>query len=184
MTKVLSRWIDYIVSTPLRRFLQNPRRVVGGYVKSGMTVLDVGCGKGYFCLGMAKMVGPNGRVFCVDVREDAIQSLKTRADNIKLSKRIDARMCSQDNLGINDLIGQVDFALAFYVVHHAQNASQFMAQLNTALKAGGKFLIVEPRHHASVRECEATEARAREAGFTFVDNPKLAWDWAAMFVKI
>jgi 2-polyprenyl-3-methyl-5-hydroxy-6-metoxy-1,4-benzoquinol methylase len=184
MTKVLSRWIDYLVARPLRRWAQNPRRVVGKYVRAGMTVLDVGCGQGYFSLGMAKMVGPDGRVVCVDVRGDAIQSLKARAHKIRLSERVDARICGHQTLEINDQAGQIDFALAFYVVHHAQDAAQLMAQVHSALKAGGTFLIVEPRHHASVDECERTKLRAQQAGFRFVDNPKLIRDWAATFVKV
>jgi cyclopropane fatty-acyl-phospholipid synthase-like methyltransferase len=36
--------------------------MLGPYVKPGMTVLDVGCGMGFFSIGMARMVGDEGRV--------------------------------------------------------------------------------------------------------------------------
>ena len=77
--KVLSRWIDYIVEKTLRRLWQQPRRILRDYVKAGMTVLDVGCGTGFFSLAMAKMVGPDGRVVCVDLKIDAVKSLEGRA---------------------------------------------------------------------------------------------------------
>ena len=180
----LCRWVDYIVAKPLRRFSQNPKRIVGKYIKPGMTVLDVGCGRGFFSFGMAKMVGSNGRVVCVDVAVEVIELLEARAVKAGLSERIIARVCSNRSLEIDDLTGQVDFALAFYVVHHAEDVPGLMAQVRGALKPGGMFLIVEPRHHASVDECEDTKVRAQQAGFRFVDNPRLIRDWAAMFVKI
>jgi 2-polyprenyl-3-methyl-5-hydroxy-6-metoxy-1,4-benzoquinol methylase len=183
MTTVLSRWADYIVAKPLRRILQNPARVVGAYVRPGMTVLDVGCGRGFFSLGMARMVGLKGRVVCVDPRVEAIKSLEARAAKAGLSERIHARVCSERRLEIDDLTGEADFALAFYVVHHAADVPGLMVQVHEALKPGGMFLIVEPRHHASVGECEAIKDRAQESGFRFGGNPRLVRDWAALFVK-
>ena len=58
-----------------------------------------------------------------------------------------------------------------------------MAQVHGALKPGGMLLIVEPRHHASVDECETTEVKAQQCGFSLVDRPKLVRDWAALFVR-
>ncbi|KAB3547857.1 MAG: SAM-dependent methyltransferase, partial [ANME-2 cluster archaeon] len=32
----------------VRRLLQNPQKILGNYVKEGMTALDLGCGPGFF----------------------------------------------------------------------------------------------------------------------------------------
>lgn len=185
VAKIFSRWIDHFVGAgPLRPLFQNPRRILHDYVEPGMTVLDIGCGTGFFSLEMARMVGSNGWVICVDLQAEMIKSLEKRAAKAGLLKRIDTRVCSDQNLEIDNLTNQVDFALAFYVVHHARDASGLISQVHGALKPGGIFLIVEPRHHASVKECEATGTKTQQAGFSFVKNPKLIRDWAAMFVKI
>ena len=34
----------------VRRLLQNPQRILGNYVKEGMTALDLGCGPGFSLL--------------------------------------------------------------------------------------------------------------------------------------
>jgi 2-polyprenyl-3-methyl-5-hydroxy-6-metoxy-1,4-benzoquinol methylase len=128
-----------------------------------MTVLDIGCGSGFFSLGMARMAGSNGKVVSVDLRSERIRDLEMHASKAGLSGRIDARVCSDHNLGIGDFARQVDFALAFYVVHHAADAAGLMAGVHSALKQGGKFMIVEPGHHASAAECESVEAIARQA---------------------
>ena len=176
-------WVDYIIYKLFRRFFQHPRRILRDHVKRGMTVLDVGCGSGFFSLGMAKMVGVKGRVISVDLQTETIESLKKRAARAGLRERIEPRVCSDRTLEIDDLAGQVDFALAFYVVHHAADAPGLMMEVHRALKPEGKFLIVEPGHHASAAECEATETAAQQAGFTVADHPKLTRDWAVMFLK-
>ena len=180
---ILTRWIDAVLRKPLRHLVETPKRMLKGYVKPGMTVLDVGCGAGDHSLGMAKLVGSNGRVVSVDTDTDSIATLKQRAARSGLSGRIQARVCSEQNLEMHDLAGEVDFALVVYVVHHAADPAGLMRDVHGALKVGGILLVVEPRHHASPAECQATESAAQEAGFTIVDHPKLWRDWAVRFEK-
>ncbi|MFH1892251.1 MAG: methyltransferase domain-containing protein [Candidatus Zixiibacteriota bacterium] len=182
--RILSRWIDHIVGVgPLRPFFQNPRRILRNYVKPGMTVLDIGCGGGFFSLGMARMVGENGGVISVDLQAEAIKNLEMQATKAGLLKRINTRVCSDYSLNIDDMAGHVDFTLAFYVVHHAADAARLMTEVHSALKQGGKLMIVEPRHHASADECISVETTAQQAGFSVVDHPKLIRDWAVLLVK-
>ena len=180
---VPSWWIDSILAKPLRRLVETPKRMLKGWVRPGMTVLDVGCGAGDHSLAMAKLVGANGRVVSVDLKAETIATLKRRAARAGLSERIQARVCGERNLEVGDLASQVDFALTVYVVHHAADAAGLMRDVHRALKTGGTLLVVEPRHHASSAECEATESAAQQAGFTIVDYPKLWRDWAVRFVK-
>ena len=183
-SSVLTRWIDAVLRKPLRRLVETPRRMLRGYVEPGMTVLDVGCGSGDHSLGMAKLVGSNGRVVSVDTDIQSIATLKERAARVKLSGRIQARVCTEQDMEIRDLAGQIEFALAVYVIHHAADAVGLMRDVHAALKPGGILLIVEPRHHASPAECQATESAAQAAGFTIVDHPKLWRDWAVRFEKV
>lgn len=41
----------------IRKWLQNPRKILQPFVSEGMTVLDLGCGPGFFSIDMAHMVG-------------------------------------------------------------------------------------------------------------------------------
>ncbi len=176
-------WIDSILAKPLRRLVETPKRMLKGWVRPGMTVLDIGCGGGDHSLAMAKLVGAKGRVVSVDLKAEKIAALKRRATQAGVSERIQARVCGEQDLEVGDLTGQVDFALAVYVVHHAADAACLMRDIHGALKPGGILLVVEPRHHASSAECEATESAAQEAGFTIVDHPKLWRDWAVRLAK-
>jgi ubiquinone/menaquinone biosynthesis C-methylase UbiE len=178
-----TRWIDWILGGPIRHLLEKPERMLKAYVGPGMTVLDVGCGAGYHSLGMAALVGSNGRVVSVDTQPQNVETLKQKAARAGLLGRIEPRLCGHLDLAIDDLDGQVDFALAVYVVHHAAEANRLMSNVHRALKPGGIFMVVEPRHHSSASECDATETAARDAGFAVAGHPRLRRDWAVTFVK-
>jgi ubiquinone/menaquinone biosynthesis C-methylase UbiE len=180
----IPRWIDhFVVVGPLRPFFQNPRKVLRDYIDPGMTVLDIGCGQGFFSLEMARMVGSGGRAVCVDLKTEAIEHLKAKAKKAGLSDRVDTHICNDHNLGIDDLSDQIDFALAFYVLHHAADIRGLMAQVQGALKPGGRFLIVEPSHHASAEYCGTVKSAAQQAGFSISGNPKLIRNWTILLIK-
>ncbi|MDI6808931.1 MAG: class I SAM-dependent methyltransferase [Candidatus Eisenbacteria bacterium] len=176
-------WIDRVLAKPIRYLFETPGRLLKDYVKHGMTVLDVGCGEGYYSLGMAKLVRREGRVIAIDAQVEVIANLRRKAEKAGLSERIETRVCSEEDLGIRNLSGQVDFALAVYVIHHAKDAGSLMSDVHRALKPGGNLLVVEPGHHASAAEREATETAARTAGFALAEYPRLKRDWAVAFVK-
>ncbi len=178
-----SYWLDHIFCCTLRKLFHNPRRILAGFIKPGMTVLDIGFGNGYFSLEMARLVGPHGQVICVETAHDKIESLKLQAADNGLAERIDPRICSDSNLAIDDLTDQIDFSLAFFVVHHAADIPALMTGTQNALKPGGKFLIVEPSHHASASYCEAVESAAKKAGLSVIDYPKFVRTWAVLLIR-
>ena len=57
----------------IRRWLQNPQKILRPYLKEGMTVLDIGCGPGFISIDMAQMVGESGQVISVDLQEGMLQ---------------------------------------------------------------------------------------------------------------
>jgi 2-polyprenyl-3-methyl-5-hydroxy-6-metoxy-1,4-benzoquinol methylase len=61
-------WAGYLLINPLRKFSLDPDRILGKYIKKGMTVIDAGCAMGYFSLPAAKIVGSSGLVLCVDMQ--------------------------------------------------------------------------------------------------------------------
>ena len=115
--RVCPWWLGYFLASPLRRLVQDPEKILKPYVKEGMTVLDIGSAMGFFTLPVARMVGEQGRVIAVDLQEKMIRSLQRRAQKAGLADRIETRICSSTSLGIDDLAGSVDVALAFAVLH-------------------------------------------------------------------
>jgi ubiquinone/menaquinone biosynthesis C-methylase UbiE len=73
-----------------RRLWQHPESILTGVgVLPGETFIDVGCGDGFFALPAARMVGPLGSVYGIDIDADALDLLRQKAfhegiDNILL----------------------------------------------------------------------------------------------------
>jgi ubiquinone/menaquinone biosynthesis C-methylase UbiE len=65
---------------PERSRWQNPEAILLSIgLRPGMVFMDIGCGDGYFALPAARMVGPQGSVYGVDIDVDAIDRLNRRA---------------------------------------------------------------------------------------------------------
>src|SRR5437867_3779272 len=69
-------WIGYILASPVRKLMHNPHTILAPYVNKGMTVLDFGSAMGFFSIPLAQMVGPAGKVICVDMQEKMLERLK------------------------------------------------------------------------------------------------------------
>jgi ubiquinone/menaquinone biosynthesis C-methylase UbiE len=96
---------------PIRRlFEENPQRHIEPYVKKGQMVADLGCRTGYYTLALAECVGPEGRVYAVDLDEDAIRALEEKANKRGLHN-IEVHATSASDLSfIQD--GSIDFVFA------------------------------------------------------------------------
>ena len=164
----------------IRRFFQNPAKIVGPYVKEGMTVLDIGCGPGMFTLAMAAMVGDTGRVIAVDVQQEMLDVVKTKGDQQGLSGRIRLHKSGSDFLGVTE---KADFILSFYMVHEVPDRDAFLRQVRDLMKPGGRYLIVEPSFHVSMADYEETIETARRAGLKPVFWPKVLLSRATLFTR-
>ena len=129
-----------------------------------MTALDVGPGMGFFTLPMARLVGNSGKVIAVDLQEKMIGSLRNRARKAGLEARIETRICSASSLEIDDLVGKIDFALAFAVLHELPDVQTALRSIAGSLAQHGHLLIAEPSGHVSEAEFRETLAIAKAAG--------------------
>ena len=152
-------------------------------IKPGMVALDAGCAMGFFSLDMAEMVGPEGKVVCVDLQPKMIKALVRRATKAGVIDRIDHRVCDKNGLGLEDLTGKVDFALAFALVHEVPDAGVFFQQIRAALRPGGVCLVAEPKGHVSEEQLEKTIDAAKRAGLERVGRPEVGRSRSALFTR-
>jgi len=75
--------------------------------------------------------------------------------------------------GLDDLKGQVDFVLAFAVVHELPSAERFFAEVSTVLKSGCRILLAEPHFQVSEQEFAATLQMADKYGFRVDSLPAI-----------
>lgn len=164
----------------IRRWLQNPKKILRPYIKEGMTVLDFGCGPGFFSVELARMVGESGRVIAADLQEGMLHKLRDEIKVTEIENRITLHKCEENKIGVSE---RVDFILAFYVVHEVPEKEKLFTEFAAMLKPSGQVLIVEPPFHVSNKAFEETIKKANAAGFTEVERPKVMFNKAVILKK-
>ena len=120
---------------------QQPERVIAALgIRPGDRVADLGSGSGYFTLRLARAVGPEGRVFAVDVDEEMNEYLRQRvaqagAANVEV---IDGRF--EDPL-LPD--SGVDLVLTVDTYHHIDDRTAYFRKLRSDLAPGGRVAVID-----------------------------------------
>jgi ubiquinone/menaquinone biosynthesis C-methylase UbiE len=182
--RVCPWWLGYFLASPVRKWMSDdPVELLAPFVRPGMTVLEPGPGMGFFTLPMARMVGPAGRVIAVDIQPRMLSSLSRRARKAGLSARIETRLARSNDLGLHDLAGAMDFALAFAVVHETPSAETFFAEILSTLKPEATLFFAEPAGHVSQESFELEVAAAEEVGFKEIGRRSVHHIHAAVLHK-
>jgi len=176
-------WAGYFLASPLRKLLQNPRTILAPYVKPGMAVLDVGSAMGFFSLPMAEMVGPGGRVVCVDVQPKMLAVLHRRAAEAGLTDRIETHVSTENSITLQGREGAFDFTLAFTMLHEVADPANFLREIYQLLKPGASLLLTEPVGHVRQAEFGCTLSLAERQGFVLTGRPSIRLSRAALLTK-
>ena len=166
------------LNSPLRRLLHKPEKIFQGLVSEGQTAIDLGCGPGYFSLGLARMVGDSGRVIAVDIQPEMLEMVKRNAAKAGLQSRIETHVCTTDSLGLNM---KTDFVLAFWMAHEVKDQTAFFRQVVLLLKPEARFLLVEPKMHVNAAAFKKTLDFAVANGLKPIGEMKIRISRAMIF---
>jgi SAM-dependent methyltransferase len=134
---------------------------------------------GYFSLGMAKLVGPGGRVLSLDIQEKMLNVLEKRARKAGLWDRIETRLIDPDGFGLAE---KASFANCFWMVHEVPDQLKLFSDLADALDPGAHVLVAEPRmaNHVSEADLENTISLSYGAGFSLAGRPAIRFSSSAL----
>jgi ubiquinone/menaquinone biosynthesis C-methylase UbiE len=170
-------WHCFAFDNIFRKVLQDPEKILKPYIQEGSTILDIGCGMGYFTIALARIVGEKGQVIAVDIQKRMLSALERRAKRARLEKRIVLQLNTQDSLRIDR---KADFALAFWMIHEVPDPVRFLEQIKLNLKSGALFLMVEPIIHVNRKMFEETVRLVQEVGFILQGNPHIFLSHSAL----
>jgi ubiquinone/menaquinone biosynthesis C-methylase UbiE len=173
-------WLAYTFDNPVRRLLHRPEDLFRGLVAPGQTAVDVGCGMGHFTLGLARMVGAEGRVVAVDLQEKMLERVRRRAERLGVLGRIRLHRCGENALGVAE---RADFVVASWMVHEVPDRAAFLREVAAFMKPGARLFVAEPLGHVKAEELESTVALAAEAGLEVESRPRMAVSRAVVFRK-
>ena len=172
----IARFLDNRV----RRWVQDPRKILSPYIKEGMTVLDIGCGPGFFTLDIARLVGNSGRVIAADLQEGMLHRIEKKIHKTDLEGRITLHKCEENGIGLSET---VDLITALYMIHEIPDQEAFLKELRSILNPNGQVFIMEPTFHVSKKAFEETIRKAREMGFQSVEGPKVFFSRTVILKK-
>jgi demethylmenaquinone methyltransferase/2-methoxy-6-polyprenyl-1,4-benzoquinol methylase len=124
----------------LRRWLMPPEKTLqAARIKPGQTVLEVGCGTGFFTLPAAEMIGENGRLIAIDPVSDYIAKVKQKVADAGLSN---VDVLRRDGLDTGLPPGSIDVALLFGVVPFPSlPLRKLLPEMHRVLKPEGTLAV-------------------------------------------
>jgi predicted methyltransferase len=111
-------------------------------LKPGMAVADVGAGTGLFTRLFAVEVGPQGRVYAVDIARKFIEHIEKTSKELGL-KQVAGIVCTPTSTELPP--DSVDLVLICDTYHHFEYPRKTMASIHRALRAGGQLILVDYR---------------------------------------
>jgi len=126
-----------------RRRRQPPERLLAAIgAVPGTRLADVGCGPGFYAIPAARLTGPTGRVYAMDLQPAMLARVRERAAAEGLGN-LDALASEESRLPLPD--GAADVVLVANVLHECADPPAFLREVRRILAPGGRAAIVEWR---------------------------------------
>ncbi|MGE5306935.1 MAG: class I SAM-dependent methyltransferase [Alphaproteobacteria bacterium] len=137
-------WAYRQMNDPSRDAWQKPNEVVEKLaIQPGWRVADLGAGGGYFTWHLSAAVGPQGRVYAVDIDETALGMIERKIKARGVTNVVPIRAEPSDA----KLPEPVDLVFSCDTYHHMQDRVAYFKSLARYLKPDGQVAILDFHPH-------------------------------------
>jgi len=112
-------------------------------IKSGMTVVDIGVGTGYFAIPIARIVGEEGKVYAVDVQPAMLEHLEKKVVHESLSSIFEIIEASAEDTSLPGACAHI--VLMANLWHEIDDHMAALEEVGRLLVPGGKLYILDWR---------------------------------------
>lgn len=129
----------------------NPDKVVEELkIAPGMKIADFGCGSGYLTFSIAKKIGPEGKVYAIDVLPSALESVRSQA-KLRGIYNIEPIRANLEILGSSKLDEEsCDLVVMANILFQTQKKAGVVSEANRILKSGGAMIFLEWRPNVKI----------------------------------
>jgi SAM-dependent methyltransferase len=111
-------------------------------IPKGAVVADIGTGSGYMAIRMARIVGPQGKVYANDIQLGMLDLLRKNVEKAKVANVIPVLGTIEDP---RLPTGSLDLVLMVDVYHEFSQPQAMLQKLRAALKPDGRLVLLEYR---------------------------------------
>jgi len=158
-------------------------------VQRGSVVADVGAGSGYYATRLARLVGPEGRVYASDIQQAMLDIIRGRIERERIPN-IELVLGTPTDPRLPR--AAVDLAIMVDVYHEFSAPQVMLRRIRESLKPGGRLVLLEyrgedprvpilPAHKMTVAQAK-TEVEAEGFALTTVKED-LPWQHVLIFTK-
>jgi len=141
-------------------------------IKPGQHVADIGAGRGYYTVRLARRLGSDATIYATDVKAEYIG-------------RLQGRLAREGIVGVRFILGlpadprlppdSVDVAILSHVYHEVENPYAFFYRLRPALRSGARVGIIDmdrpTQNHGTppvLLQCEMSAVGYRQLDFSWL----------------
>ena len=129
-----------LMGSKARRWFMNPMRTLeGAEIQPGQTVLEVGCGTGFFTIPAAQLIGDDGCLVAMDALTDFVKQVSKKVKSADLKN---VRVVKRDALNTGLGSATIDTAPLFGVLPWpALPLNLLLPEMHRVLKQEGRLAV-------------------------------------------
>src|SRR3989338_487333 len=124
-------------------FLNTEEAIEAWDVRPGDKIADFGCGAGFFSVPLGKRVGPNGKVYALDIRPEALEATRAKVKLFHLFNIEPQRADLEAPRGSGIKDESIDKILISNIFFQVENKNAVVEEAYRILKEGGSIMAVE-----------------------------------------
>ena len=129
------KMIELIHDSKIMTIIRNPYKLLkAAGIKSGLKVLEVGCGPGAFTIPAAELIGKDGFVYALDIHPLAIKRVEEKIAESGI-ENIKPVFADASNTGLSDQ--GIDLVFMFGIPHVAGGLTNVLSEIHRVLKPEG-----------------------------------------------
>jgi ubiquinone/menaquinone biosynthesis C-methylase UbiE len=122
----------------------DPDKIVAALgLPEGAHIADMGAGMGKYSIAAARHIGPEGKVFAVEVQEDMVKRLESDLEHLGVENVMPVWGDIEHPGGTRLSDHSIDWVIAANVLFQVRDKNGFLAETKRVLKLGGKILVVD-----------------------------------------